>query len=669
MCGISGTCSLSAPTPPQADILLQMLAAIRHRGPDETGLYLDDRVGLAHARLSIIDLSSGTQPIHNEDKTLWIIFNGELFNYPELRQRLQSRGHTFYTSSDTEVIVHLFEEYGPACLDAMNGQFGLAIWNSRDQELFLARDRVGIRPLHYTILDDQLYFASEIKSLLTVPGIRRQIDPVALEQIFTCWTTLGRRTAFEDIHELPPGHYLLVKDAQIQINRYWQLQFPACRDQSSESLDTIVRQADEILTDAIRIRLRADVPVGAYLSGGLDSSGITAKVARNFNNNLQTFGIRFEEDAFDEGDSQKAMVSHLGVKHSEITATNQRIAESFPEVIYHGEKPILRTAPAPLFLLSEKVRNAGLKVVLTGEGADEVFGGYNIFREAKIRHFWARQPDSQKRAALLEKLYPYIFNNPRMAATLRAFFARDLENTDDPLYSHRIRWSNTAKIKTFLSPEFCEPNRSPNMEEELLKSLPKAFETWHSFAKAQYLESTIFMSNYLLSSQGDRMAMGHSLEIRLPFLDHRLIEFMSRIPARWKVLGLNEKYLLKKIFQNLLPRSVIKRNKHPYRAPIAQTLLSNSTEYLRDVLSERQIKTTGIFDASKIQHLIRKLERPGNTSEVDAMALCGIVSTQILCDQFIHQRRPYKPIEKIDLLIDKRTHKEDADKLFSIREL
>ncbi len=664
MCGIGGTCSLSPSSPPpQADLLLQMLAAIRHRGPDEAGLYLDDRAGLAHVRLSIIDLSSGTQPIHNADKSLWIIFNGELFNYPELRQQLLSCGHTFYTTSDTEVILHLYEEYGPQCLDRMNGQFALAIWNCRDQELFLARDRVGIRPLHYTILNSQLYFASEIKALLTLPGIRRELDATALQQVFTFWTTLGRQTAFEDIHELPPGHYMRIKNGDVQIKQYWQLRFPENRNHTNESLEKITEQCDEILTDAIRIRLRADVPVGAYLSGGLDSSGITAKVANNFNNDLQTFGIRFEEDAFDEGDSQQAMVSHLSVRHTEIKATNERIAQSFPEVVYHAEKPILRTAPAPLFLLSKKVTESGLKVVLTGEGADEVFGGYNIFREAKIRHFWARQPGSQKRAALLEKLYPYIFNNPRLGATLRAFFARDLENTTDPFYSHRIRWFNTAKIKTFLSPDFCNRQDTSAMEEQLLKSLPQDFDTWHPFSKSQYLETNLFMSNYLLSSQGDRMAMANSLEIRVPFLDHRLIEFMSRVPAKWKVLGLNEKFLLKKIFRDILPASVVQRNKHPYRAPISQTLLNNSTDYINHILSDEMIEKAGIFNAQKIGRLTGKIKQSDNAGEVDAMALCGIVSTQILYDKLIARQPQYKPIDKIDLFIDKRSQKDVPDTL------
>ncbi len=661
MCGISGTCSLKTPQPPCAETLLQMISAIRYRGPDETGLYLDDYTGLAHTRLSIIDLSGGTQPIRNEDNSLWIVFNGELFNYPELREQLEPRGHTFYTQSDTEVIVHLYEEYGLDCLQHMNGQFALALWDSRKKELFLARDRVGIRPLHYTILDNQLYFASEIKSLLTIPGVRRELDHTALQQIFTFWTTLGKRTAFKDIHELPPGHFLTIKDGNISIQQYWRLNFPEKANLSDEPLESIAQQADELLTDAIRIRLRADVPVGAYLSGGLDSSGISATIAQQFQNNLQTFGIRFEEEAFDEGTPQNQMVSHLNVQHSEVIATNKRIAQTFPRVIYHTEKPILRTAPAPLFLLSEKVRDVGLKVVLTGEGADEIFGGYNIFREAKIRRFWASQPDSKTRPALLRQLYPYIFNNPRLAATTQAFFAKDLLETDDPLYSHHIRWGNTHRITQFFSPEMDDILPLETLQEEVLANLPAEFASWHPFTKAQYLETNVFLSNYLLSSQGDRMAMAHSLEIRLPFLDYRLIEFMSKVPPRWKVLGLNEKHLLKKIFQNRLPADIVKRNKHPYRAPIAQTLLTHATDDIREALSDAAVKNAGIFDTSKVTRLVNKLQRTQTPGEIDAMALSGIVSTQLLYQQFIQQSIEIGPIEQPDLLIDKRSQPKPLD--------
>jgi asparagine synthase (glutamine-hydrolysing) len=365
---------------------------------------------------------------------MWIVYNGEVYNYPELKKDLQKNGHRFYTTSDTEVILHLFEEQGPDCLEQLNGQFAFAIWDSLQRKLFLVRDRLGIRPLHYTIHKDVLIFSSEIKSLLMNEDIAREIDPIAMDQIFTFWTTLTPRTVFKNIVELPPGHFLTFSGSQITTTRYWDMPFCPREAQTSNPPKQLSERIRELLLDAVRIRLRSDVPVGCYLSGGLDSSAVTSFVVKNFNSDVRTFGIRFEEDDFDEGDYQNQMVSFLNVNHSEMRAANSKIGTAFPAVLWHCEKPLLRTAPAPLFLLSKLVHKSGYKVVLTGEGADEVFGGYNIFRESKARRFWARYPDSQNRPELIGKLYPYIFDNPRLKRTLQSFFAKGLDGIHDPLY-------------------------------------------------------------------------------------------------------------------------------------------------------------------------------------------------------------------------------------------
>jgi len=395
MCGIAGIINLKQPQPITPDALKRMVSIQRHRGPDESGAYLDDYIGLAQARLSIIDLGGGTQPIHNEDKSLWIIYNGEVFNYPELREKLVKLGHKFYTSSDTEVILHLFEEKGVECLNELNGQFAIAIWNSNNKTLFLARDRVGIRPLFYTIQNERLYFASEIKSIFANNEITRSLDPQSLDQVFTFWTTLPEKTIFNDINELPPAHYMVLSEKGISTNCYWQLPFSKNSQQSNRKVEDLVHEVSETFMDAVKIRLRADVPVGSYLSGGLDSSGITETVKNNFNNELRSFGIRFENEDYDEGSYQNEMVDYLKVNHSEITASNSDIGSNLEDVLWHTEKPLLRTGPIPLYLLSNLVNQNGYKVVLTGEGADEIFGGYNIFKEAKIRKFWAKDPDSK----------------------------------------------------------------------------------------------------------------------------------------------------------------------------------------------------------------------------------------------------------------------------------
>ncbi len=637
MCGITGICHIDGPDGISLDTLKKMIGVISHRGPDETGIYVDDYVGLGHARLSIIDLSSGgTQPMHNEDKTLWIIFNGEIFNYPELKQTLLRKGHRFYNTSDTEVILHLYEEEGPKCLDYLNGQFAFAIWDAKKKELFLARDRVGIRPLYYTITDDTLIFSSEIKSIFVNEDVPRQIDPIAMDQIFTFWTTLTPRTAFRDVYELPPGHYMKVSGGKVAIDKYWDIPFCPRAEQIDMSPQEISQQVRELLLDAIRIRLRADVPVGCYLSGGLDSSAVTTMVVKNFDSDVRTFGIRFEHDSFDEGKHQSEMVSYLNVDHTEMKATNEKIGAALSDCLWHCEKPLLRTAPIPLFMLSEVVRNSGYKVVLTGEGADEVFGGYNIFREAKIRKFWAKYPGSQRRAELIGQLYPYIFKDHRLKRSLQSFFAKGLSSVGDPIFSHLVRWGNTSKIKTFFSQELRHQIGDYDGYEQVRQSLPGDYEKWDYLSKAQYLETAIFLSNYLLSSQGDRVAMAHSVEIRLPYLDRRVIEFMGRVPAKWKVTGLDEKHILKKTFEGMLPDDIVKRKKHPYRAPIKHSLMNEKTiEYTQQVLSENSLNRSGLFDTGKVTKLLKKVRAAENPSEIDNMALIGILSTQLIYQQFV----------------------------------
>ncbi len=656
MCGITGILRINGPGEVPLGTLKRMTAVLDHRGPDEAGIYIDDFIGLGHTRLSIIDLFSGQQPMHNGDETMWIVFNGEIFNYVELKQDLLKKNYQFRTTSDTEVLLHLYEEEGENCLQYLNGQFALAIWDVKKKELFLARDRIGIRPLHYTLHDDTLLFSSEIKSIFMHDGVTREIDPISLDQIFTFWTTLPGRTAFENIKELPPGHYMKVSRGNVLIKKYWDIPFYPPEDYIDTSPMEVADRVQQILLDAVRIRLRADVPVGTYLSGGLDSSGVTSLVVKNFDNEVRTFGIRFDHDAFDEGKYQEDMVSFLQANHSEVLACNETIGSSLPDVIWHCEKPLLRTAPAPLFLLSRLVQENGLKVVLTGEGADEVFGGYNIFREAKVRKFWSKEPDSKVRPELIGKLYPYIFRNPRLKRTLQAFFSRGIEQPDDPLFSHMIRWDNTSRIKTFFSRDLKERIGQYDGYQEVREMLPFSYGGWDCVVKTQYLEMAIFLSNYLLSSQGDRVAMAHSLEIRLPFLDPRLMEFMGHVHPKWKVFGLDEKYILKRSFQNILPRDIITRSKHPYRAPISESLLNAKTaELTLEMLSNGKLEKSGIFDPVKVEGLMKLLQGPRPASEINNMALMGIFSTQLVFKIFIEEF-PSAPVhsDSPDLFVDRR---------------
>jgi asparagine synthase (glutamine-hydrolysing) len=638
MCGIAGIVNFRSQEP-QAAILNRMLRAMAHRGPDATGLYLSDTCGLGHARLSIIDLSGGHQPMHNEDRSVWIVFNGEIFNYPELRAALVRRGHRFYTQSDTEVIIHLYEEYGPDVFAHLNGQFAIALWDQRKRRLLLGRDRVGIRPLYYHLNAGRLHFASEIKALFSDARVPRRLDSQTLSDVFTCWTPVDPSTAFVDIAQLPPGHLAVFDADGLRLTRYWQLHFDDEAEPGERSFEDWAEEMKSVLLDAARIRLRADVPVGAYLSGGIDSTYISTLIKRNFNNRLNTFSVQFSDPRFDETRFQHTAIAALGTEHRSVQCSQEDIGRIFPQVVWHAEVPLIRTAPAPLMMLSALVRRSGFKVVLTGEGADEIFGGYNIFKEAKIRRFWARHPDSQWRPLLLKKLYPYIFDGSRPNPFLIAFFRKNLQDVGSPVYSHLVRWHNTGQLKSFFAPALRAGDAGPDaFSARISAALPASFDRWSYMAKAQYLESTLFLSNYLLSSQGDRMAMANSIEGRYPFLDHRVVEMAARLPVTLRLNGLTEKYLLKQIAREQVPAALIDRPKQPYRAPISDCFLSgNAPAYVSELLSETRLKESGYFDVVKVGRLIAKCRQQNGrlTSERENMALVAILSTQLLDQQFV----------------------------------
>jgi asparagine synthase (glutamine-hydrolysing) len=637
MCGIAGIYNYQSSKEPSPERNVKnMLSMIKHRGPDESGIFLDNNIGIGSVRLSIIDLSSGQQPMSDQSGRYWIVYNGEIFNYTELRSELIKKGIQFKTTSDTEVVVQMYSLYGADCLNYFNGQFAFCIWDRNKKEIFLARDRVGIRPLFYCFQNDSFAFCSEIKGLFALDQIERALDAESISQIFTFWTTLSPKTPFKNIFELQPGHYMHLNSNGIQIKKYWNLDFSYSKNPVNNNLSDSIEELDELLSDAVKIRLRADVPVGAYLSGGLDSSVTTSYIKKINPEILNTFSIGFSDKAYDESDYQFEAARFFNTNHTAFSCTSEELAESFAETIWHTEFPILRTSPIPMFLLSKKVRENNIKVVITGEGADEFLGGYNIFKEAKIRRFWASQPNSKIRPKLLTKLYPYIpllKDSPDIS--LKMFFGYKLSETENPFYSHLLRWNNTSRLKSFLSNDIISSN-SNNFINEIHKTLPTGFENWSDLAKSQYIEATIFMSGYLLSSQGDRMAMGNSVEGRYPFLDYRIIEFSSQLPDRYKLNCLNEKFILKKLSAGKIPASITQRSKQAYRAPISTSLYSQKTSnYISDILSDKSISSYGIFNPEKIKVFLAKIQQQGIMSEIDQMALVGIISTQILYKMFI----------------------------------
>lgn len=640
MCGITGIIHSNLDIPVQQEILSGMISMIKHRGPDEFGLYLNKNVGMGSARLSIIDLSSGQQPISNEDQSLWIVYNGEVFNYPELRARLLALGHVFSTHTDTEVILHLYEEYGSDCLALLNGQFAIAIWDEKNHQLFLARDRLGIRPLYYTQTPQAFLFGSEVKSILAYPGVHAEINRESLAQTFVYWSVQPPLSIFTDIFQIPPGHFLMYRMGKIEVQPYWKLDFSETIDPRTP-LKMILEELKRLLLDSTLIRLRADVPVGAYLSGGLDSSLTTALIQKYSQSQLETFSIAFSDAQFDESVFQMKMAEALGTHHHVVHATYEDIGEAFPDVIWHTETPILRTAPVPMYLLSNLVHQHGFKVVITGEGADEFFGGYDIFKEMLIRHFWARNPESNLRPILLKSLYPDIAGLSETARNFFiAFFKMDLLETESPYYSHLIRWKNGSRLLRFLQPP------PPSSWESLAQGipLPANFDSWNAFSKAQYLEITTFLSSYLLSSQGDRVAMAHSVEGRFPFLDYRLVEFANKLPAEWKMYGLTEKWILRQIARELLPEEIWKRRKKPYRAPIHKSFFHvQSPDYVAEMMSPEYLEETSLFNPLAVNQLFQKAIRGTPLSEVEDMAVAGILSTQLVYKQFVQKFPSPKP--------------------------
>ena len=636
MCGFVGIHCDDAAAPVDGAVLRRMVKAIRHRGPDGEGYHAEGGVGLGHARLSIIDLAGGAQPIRNEDGSIWIVYNGEVFNFPELRQSLEARGHVFYTGTDTEVLVHLYEELGDRFVEELNGQFAFALWDRNRRRLILARDRAGILPLYLARVRNAWLFGSEVKSLLATGQIAARLDPDGLDDIFTFWAPLAPRTAFEGIEQLCPGEMLVIEGGRASRRKYWQWQFPRRGEHRRADPRRLRRELREWLGDATEVRLRADVPVGAYLSGGLDSSSLVALLRERVKTPLHTFSIGFDDASLDESVHQRAVAAHLGTEHHHMQCSGGDIARGFPRTILHGESPVLRSAPGPMRLLSGSVRAAGIKVVLTGEGADEVLGGYDIFKEAKVRQFWARQPGSRFRPLLLKRLYPYLdFASAQSAAYLKEFFGVGLDAPEGPFFSHLPRWTTTSQCKVFLSGDFASRVSAPATE-RLEAVLPAELAGWDPFNRAEYLEAVTLLPSYLLSSQGDRMLMANSIEGRFPFLDHRLIEFANALDPRLKMPALREKDLLREAMKDALPPEIVRRSKQPYRAPDAAAFLAgDSVDYVNELTGRDALIRYGYFDPDRVSRLVAKLRRARISAPRDNMAFVGILSTQLWHAQFV----------------------------------
>lgn len=436
---------------------------------------------------------------------------------------------------------------------------------------------------------------------------------------------------------------MTVEGRDIRIRRYWLPEYEEGDDcAEGASLERKTAELLNLLLDATRIRLRSDVPVGAYLSGGLDSTLITALMKSVRKDTVKTFSVAFNDPEFDESRHQLLSSGYLDTEHERIRCATQDIGAVFPRVVWHAEHPLLRTAPAPLFRLAEHVHRSGFKVVLTGEGADEMFGGYDIFKEAKLRRFWAAQPDSKWRHLLLSTLYPYMPHMRKLPiAYTKQFFHIDNCDLKNPFFSHLPRWRLTSKLKLLLSEDVRSELGGYDVLSELEEHLPPGYNRWHPFCQAQYLETSLLLPGYILSSQGDRMSMAHSVEGRFPFLDYRVVDFAARLSPSLKMKVLNEKYLLKRVSKGLIPPEISHRAKQPYRAPDGKSFFgSKPDEYITDILSEHGVRRSGVFSDRGVAALVDKFKSGQAPGARDNMALVGVLSTQVLLDKFIHCQAP-----------------------------
>jgi asparagine synthase (glutamine-hydrolysing) len=639
MSGIAGI-ARCLPTGVSVDTLGRMAASIRHRGPDGYGFYVGQRVGFAHVRLSIVDVAGGAQPLTNEDGQIVVTYNGEIYNHPELRRELEEKGHAFRTRCDTEILVHGYEEWGVDLLKRLNGQFAFAIYDRNNDSVFIARDRFGIRPLFYAQRKGEFYFGSEIKAILASGEVEASLDPRGLDEVFTFWAARPPRTPFEGIASLEPGTYGILKDGALWLRRYYELDYP----EAGVEPDDVVEQLDEMMLRSVGMRLRADVPVGAYVSGGLDSSITAALAASASPDALHSFSITSEDSPFDETDLQGDGVAEARGVHAIAAIGQAGVARSLPEVLWHTETPLLRTAPVPMYHLAKLARESGIKAVLTGEGADELFLGYDLFKEDSVRRFCLRQPASLGRQGLLDRIHPELASGLEGGESWRRFFL-DAGQPDDPLFSHLPRFVLAASTKEFYSAEFRSGLGAIDMLSELRGSLPVRYFGWSSLNRAAYLEMTTHLSPYLLSSHGDRMTMAHGVEARFPFLDHRVFEFAAALPTGSRLRGLREKEILRRWASRILPARIKERRKQPYRAPDAANFFGpHAPEWVGDHLTSDALRRVGIFSPASVDGLVQRCRAGLATGFRDTQAVIAVLSTQLWHDQFIARAVAMEPL-------------------------
>ena len=601
MCGICGWIGNKI----DEKVIKKMMGALSHRGPDDEGYYKWEvgsgkwEVGLGHRRLSIIDLETGKQPIHNEDKSIWIVFNGEIYNFLELREELREKGHQFYTNSDTEVIVHLYEDLGQDCVRKLNGMFAFGLWDQREERLLLVRDRLGIKPLHYAEVDGQLVFASEIKALLKHPAVKREIDLLSLSKYLTFEYVPAPNTIFKGIRKLLPGHLLIWEKGRIATKQYWKLSFST--EHGARSTEQIIERLLELLKASVKRQLISDVPLGAFLSGGIDSSSIAAFMSELVPGQVKTFCIGFEDSSFDESNYAAEVARCLGCEHHQEILSPKKALDLVPKIADILDEPFGDASIIPTYLLSEFTRKH-VKVSLSGDGGDELFAGYPTYQAHRIAEFYLRLPQFiQRGIAGLARRLPVSTANISLDFKAKRFvsglgFPPEIRN-----YIWLGSFAPGEKENLFLS----EVNEKLNQEDPFqeVREQLKGCDATNLLEKMLCLDMRFYLADDMLVKI-DRASMANSLEGRVPFLDHTLVEFIAALPANLKLRGLTTKYILKKAMKKRLPKGIANRPKKGFGIPVARWIKGELKELVLDMFSPTKIKREGFFCPQYIDRLL-----------------------------------------------------------------
>ncbi|MEZ5426386.1 MAG: asparagine synthase (glutamine-hydrolyzing) [Pyrinomonadaceae bacterium] len=602
MCGINGIVfSDASGRAVERSILARMRDVIEHRGPDDFGEFVDGPVGLGHRRLSIVDVKHGHQPMFNSDDSMVIVYNGEIYNHAGHRPALEAKGYRFQTSCDTEAILHLYEEHGPRCVEFLRGMFAFAVWDRRDKKLFIARDRLGIKPLYY-VFDDKgdLWFASEIKSLLAAGAVRPEINFAALPDQLANHGTSGEETLFKDVRRLLPGHTLTWQNGRIEIEKYWDVSFEPKPDPGELSDEKVVEEWLELFRESVKLRLMADVPLGMFLSGGIDSSAICAMMAGMVDEPIKTFSVGFREREANEFRYARMVAEAFQTDHHEITITPEQFFQKLPDLIWHEDEPLGFIASVPLFFVS-RLAGRHVKVVLTGEGSDELLGGYGRYDKTLLLLKYGRRYESVVPGFLRNLIGRNVSRLPSGARLERTFLARsaDLES----LYFDNFAIFTRAMQEKLLTAE---------TSEKIAESDPyRGLRDWLGQTDARdlldrllYVDSKTYLHELLMKQ--DQMSMAASIESRVPFLDHELVGFTARLPEKFKIRRRETKWILRRAMEGILPPEILTRQKMGFPVPIGDWLRNDFRHIVDEYVLGGRAMERGIFEPDFVRQLVRR---------------------------------------------------------------